>query len=95
MLSSSNLHKNKEVLTSNGGGKLERKNCFYIVRRYMLLLNMTLCHLCVWVGKSIYLSVDHTSLKSLQFGFGSYFLVKCCQVKMLCHRYVQEKSNLS
>ena len=94
MLSSSSLCKNKEGLSSNGGGKWERNIYSCIVRRqYVTGEHDTSSPLCL--DQEIHLSLSWSYLiESLQFGFGSHLLVKFFQVKMLCHRYVQEKSNL-
>jgi hypothetical protein len=67
MLSSSSLHKNKEVLAKNGGGKLGKKcvSVFVLVAVIVTLEHDTPLHHCIRVGKSICLSFDHPQVHML------------------------------
>jgi hypothetical protein len=67
MLSSSRLHKNKEVFARNGGGKLGKK-CVFVFVLVAVIISLehdTPLHHCIWVGKSICLLFDHTQVHML------------------------------
>jgi hypothetical protein len=65
MLSSSSLHKNKEVLARNGGGKFGKEmylNLYFMKEFEHYTLSLALC-----LGWKIHLSPDHTPIR-LQIG---------------------------
>ena len=90
MLSSSSLHKNKEVLTRNGGGKFGKGICFS--SSYWLEVSVTLEH--------------ETPYSSFEAGLGNpfvshsicYKVIPCVVFESMlsnlwsCHPYVQELS---
>jgi hypothetical protein len=67
MLSSLILHKNKEVLARNGGGKMGKK-CVFVFALVVVIVALehdTPLHHYTWVGKSICLSFDHSKVHML------------------------------
>ena len=90
MLSSSSLHKNKEVLARNGGGKFGKGICFSY--SYWLAVSVALEH--------------NTPYSSFEAGLGNPFVSHSICYKVIpyivfesmlpnhwsCHSYVQEKS---
>ena len=91
MLSSLSLHKNKEVLTRNGGGKLGKKcvSVFVLVEVIVTLEHDTRLYYCIRVGKSICLSFDHPHVHML--GPPWVNASKTIFVSFLCSREVQPK----
>jgi hypothetical protein len=67
MLSSSSLHKNKEVLARNGGGKIGKEMYLNMYSVEESLLNMTPFHFALCLDWKILLSPDHTPIR-LQIG---------------------------
>jgi hypothetical protein len=91
MLSSSSLHKNKEVLARNGGGKLRNKHVFvFMLVAVIVTLKDDIAFIIVsGLGNPF---ISHLTI----YKFICWVLLDSMLPRPLsCHSYVQEKSNLN
>ena len=91
MLSSSSLHKNKEVLTRNGGGKLGKKCVFVsVLVAGKSLLNMTPPFITIYGFGNTF--VSHLTIHKFMCWV---LLESMLPIQFFCRSYVQENSNLN